>query len=136
MSDRAEAARWKALRAWAWMPGMECDRRLAGHRIDGDGMRQWGPYRSEPDTDDLPNLDDPGTRGCLLDLSRTIAGGTFWIAARLFPGERIAWEVHGLSRGDGERVNAAAPGGFDTETAGMLAVCEYMERLTYTRDLP
>ena len=130
MSDRAEAARWKAVKAWEWMPGMECDRRAAGHRIDEDGMRQWGPFRDTPDADDLPNLDDPGTQGCLLALARKVSGGTFWLAGHLFPGGRLAWRVHGLARVDGERVNATAPNGFDTETAGMLAVVEYCERMT------
>lgn len=129
-----EARRWKDVKAWAWMPGMAVDKRAAGYRIDGDGNRQWGPFTSEPEDDDLPDLDDPGTKGCLLELARIVSGGVFWLAGVASGdgqgGVRITWQVHGLTRVDGERVNEPAPTGFDTETAGMLAVVEYCERMT------
>jgi hypothetical protein len=62
-----------ACRAWRWMPGMLTMDALRVVRVDTDGHALgWraGGYVWALNADSLPDLSDPATLGCLLELVR------------------------------------------------------------------
>jgi hypothetical protein len=64
-NDRLDLAkRAVACKHWRWMPGMLT---LEGYRLDNAGR-----LRAEQQGDQLPDLNDPATVGCLLALVREV----------------------------------------------------------------
>ena len=97
MSNEELARRAVACKGWRWMPGMRCldgsRMLLAGHDLSGP-WQAWSDenydacackLRPEETRDDLPDLTDPATLGCLLALVREALDDP-WI--RVEPGSR------------------------------------------------
>ena len=74
----ALAKRAVACRGWRWMPGMRTD---LGERVSDDDAQTDAPTNW---TDDLPDLTDPATLGCLLTLVREAWGKDDMGAVRIF----------------------------------------------------
>jgi len=116
MTDLVLSWRLKACKHWRWVPGMLawCEDDTVTHRVTrvsqsgypfgclpDEGVRVW-----ELSADSLPDLNDPATLGCLLELVRQ-AWDDPDITPRRYAGLRPnSWIVHHGSRcavGDSER---------------------------------
>lgn len=118
---------------WSWRPGMLI---AGGPRID---------LSTTLNGDELPDLDDPATRGCLLDLVREAADSEVWIEPfqrdwvvianrEIWP--RARWYLESLGISDDETVACrVSRGGTQTE-ALVLALWTLSEPGTDPCELP
>jgi len=112
------ARRAVACKGWRWLPGMRVVSQSGQH------WRIWSETRSvyEPEgiidcvpTNDLPDLTDPATLGCLLALVREAWGDHVWLPTCVDL-EAEAWIVGSPSRNRQTR--------YDTEAAALVAALE------------
>ena len=124
MDMEALGKRAVACPKWKWMPGMQV--RPAGHdgwRFRFLGMGDWwnfdmaeltkvsGGYGSEFLKGSIangPDLTDPATRGCLLQLVRDAYESPHAYVANVSPTMGPAWTVKGLERAGGTRYYSEA----------------------------
>ena len=129
------ARRAVACEGWRWMEGMVAvtwpierplKSRVVAKNIDGYPL--WllnSRYHQGYDfvsKDALPDLNDPATLGCLLELVRKAWGDPnlyIMVAPRLNDSQPIQWAV---CRGDGSPIMAGSR--FDTEVHALVAALE------------
>lgn len=83
----ALARRAVACKHWRWMPGMSIIGYINDRILETDKGPRIGKYVSELCTDDLPDLMDPATMGCLLALVRWAWGEGVIVCPQHFAGK-------------------------------------------------
>lgn len=96
--ERELTKRALACPQWRWRPGMLTLSGLRVVRVDADGyaIGVHGDYAGhviELRGENLPDLDDPATRGCLLELVREAWGDPTMAAASSLTIEGTRWRV-------------------------------------------
>lgn len=131
MSDLAKRA--VACKGWRWMPGMltlpfheDNERALAvchpPWRVTRAGVA--GPYADDPTWGALPDLTDPATLGCMLELVREAWGEPSTYAMHDRPEDREPGLPWCINFGDGTLM----AGVFRTEAEALVTALEAAER--------